>query len=151
VVAVGAALVMATAAQAATPIGPNQYFVGDVNGSSANATIQMGCFGPVTQGETGHPLAGQYVYVSQIFPPVTTNNVGFTGAAKEISVSIAATTSSGTGAVPVGVLTTYDTKLPIPITLTLPCYGNGTAVFAPIPASPTGRAATVTVRFVGQP
>jgi hypothetical protein len=150
VVAVGAALAMATAAQAATPIGPDQYFVGDVNGSSTTATIQMGCFGPVVAGETGHPLAGQYVYVSQIFPPVTTNNVGYTGAAKAVTVSLVTATGSAAGAT-VGVLTTYDTKLPIPITLTLPCYGSGTAVFAPTPASTTGRAATVAVRFLGQP
>jgi hypothetical protein len=41
VLAVGAALAMATAAQAATPIGSDQYFASHVNGSSANAIIQI--------------------------------------------------------------------------------------------------------------
>ncbi|MGH3781302.1 MAG: hypothetical protein ACRDRO_11935 [Pseudonocardiaceae bacterium] len=42
-----------------TPIGPNQYFYGEVNDQAGHATIRMACFGPTHPGQTGHPLAGQ--------------------------------------------------------------------------------------------
>jgi hypothetical protein len=152
VVAVVAALAIATAAQAGTPIGPDQGFGGFVNGSAANATIHMACFGPNSPGETGHPMAGNYVYASQILPP-TNSAIGFTGAAgRAITVSIVVLTPTGQAtAVSVGTLTSYDTKLPIPITVTLPCYGSGTTIFTPTPTSANARSATVVVQFVGQP
>src|SRR5256885_16982308 len=61
------------------PILPNQYFSGLVNGQTANATIRMACFGPI--GGTGHPLAGQTIGVTRVYPPVVgpVNSVGYTG------------------------------------------------------------------------
>lgn len=147
------AAVLATAAPAsATPIGPNQLFVADVNGHvTSPAPIEMGCFGPITPGETGHPLAGQYVAV---LPADTsaTNNVGFTGSAG-VAVNVAIIYNLGdiTVVAPVGTLTAYDVKLPIPTTLVLPCAGSGTAAFDPTPTSPTAKSADLTVDFLGQP
>lgn len=47
--------------------------------------------------------------------------------------------------------TRYDRPQPLPTSLTLPCAGTGTVWFTPIPVVPPSRAATVPVRFVGQP
>jgi hypothetical protein len=147
-----AAIVAATAAPVAAaasttaggPIGPNQYFVGQVNGRTLNAAIQMACFGPILPGQTGHPLPGQTVAVTQA---ATTTNVGYTGsAANSIGAII-----GGTSSTVVIVLTAYDTPAAIPTTLTLPCAGTGTVLFQPSPNSSTARAATVPVTFVGQP
>lgn len=37
------------------PIGPHQYFFGEVNGQAGHATIKKGCFGPIYRGQHGHP------------------------------------------------------------------------------------------------
>ncbi|WP_322780062.1 hypothetical protein [Frankia sp. Cas4] len=139
-----AAATVGTAA-AADPITPKQYFEGFVNSAPANATIQMGCFGPVSPGETGHPLAGQTVAVQRVVDPVVLP--GYTGSAgTTIAVGFPgpATTS------PL-VFTSYGTPLAIPTSLVLPCSGSATVVFSPRPTSPTARNAIVTVTYVGQP
>src|SRR5271157_358114 len=49
-------------------IGPHQVFGGEINGSdgiTSTPTIQMACFGPITPGETGHPLPNQTIGVFQ--------------------------------------------------------------------------------------
>jgi hypothetical protein len=110
----------------------------------------MACFGPIYPGETGHPLAGQYV---QALPPDTAaGSIGFTGSAADaIDVSIIYSLGTITRVVPVGQLTSYGTKLAISTLLTLPCSGSGTAVFDPTPTSSTAKAADLTVDFIGQP
>jgi hypothetical protein len=129
------------------PIGPNQYFYGEVNDQAGHATIKMGCFGPIHPGQTGHPLAGQTVKVLPV-PPPTTSDLGFTGsAAHAIDVRFPTPTVTNT---PV-VLHDYAVSAAIPVTLTLPCYGTGNVAFVPAPTSLTARTATVTVSFVGQP
>ena len=129
------------------PIGPHQYFYGEVNDQAGQATIQMGCFGPIHPGQTGHPLAGQTVKVLPA-PAPTTSDLGFTGsAAHAIAVRFPTPTVTNT---PV-VLRDYAVSAAIPVSLTLPCYGSGKVAFVPNPTSPTARTATVTVSFVGQP
>jgi hypothetical protein len=129
------------------PIGPNQHFYGEVNDHAGHATIQMGCFGPIYPGQTGHPLAGQTVKVLPA-PAPTTSDIGFTGsAAHAIAVRFPTPTAANT---PV-ILRAYAVTAPIPVTLTLPCFGSGTVAFVPDPTSPTAQSATVTVSFVGQP
>jgi hypothetical protein len=129
------------------PIGPNQYFYGLVNNQAGHATIQMGCFGPIRPGQTGHPLPGQTVKVFPV-PPPTTNDLGFTGsAAHAIAVRFPLPTAVNT---PV-ILRDYAVSADIPVSLTLPCSGTGTVAFVPEPTSPTAHTATVTVSFVGQP
>lgn len=50
----------ATAAMAqGAPIGPNQFFIGLVNGNHTNALIYMVCPGPSFSGQTGHPESGR--------------------------------------------------------------------------------------------
>lgn len=140
----------ATSASAAT-IGPNQYFSGNVNGATSNATILVDCVGPVVPGATGHPLPNQYVLATRE-PASTTTNIGYTGsAANALVVSLRLTTSSGTTAYLIGTLTAYDTRLAIPTTLTLPCAATGTVVFTPTPTSTTAKPALVSVRVTGLP
>lgn len=149
---VAAALTLTLAAPAmATAVGPQQYFIGNVNGSTTSATILVGCIGPITPGATGHPLPGQYVLATQV--PGTTTNVGYTGtAAHAITVTLRLGTSWGpVNTYPVGTLTVYDARLAIPTTLDLPCAAHGTAVFAPTPTSSTARSATVAVTVTPQP
>jgi hypothetical protein len=124
------------------PIGPNQYFVGEVNGASANAVIQVGCFGPVVAGETGHPVSGQYV---DVLPGASSSSagVGFTGSAADHVVVDFGGTSTTT---PV-TLTAYGVKAEIPAGLNLPCSGTGKVQFVPAPTSSTARTATVTVTY----
>jgi hypothetical protein len=153
--AVGAVFAIATAAGAATapsiPIGHNQRFVGVVNGATTHASIRLTCRGPVGKGHTGHPLPGQFVEAT---PGVFANApVGFTGAAGD-ALTVALLLREPLGQVqrfPIGTITAYGTKVPIPETLTLPCVGAGRVVFVPTPTSATARTAAVPVRLVGLP
>ena len=129
------------------PIGPNQYFYGLVNDHAGQASILMGCFGPIRPGQTGHPLAGQTVKVFPA-PAPTTSDLGFTGStADAVAVRFPSPTVTTT---PV-ILRDYAVSAEIPTSLTLPCSGSGTVAFVPEPTSPTAHTATVTVTFVGQP
>lgn len=124
------------------PIGPNQYFVGEVNGASANAVIQVGCFGPVVAGETGHPVSGQSVDVVSASSS-STLGVGFTGsAADHVVVGF-----GGTSTITPVTLTAYGVKAAIPAGLDLPCSGTGKVDFVPAPTSSTVHTATVTVTY----
>jgi hypothetical protein len=146
-----AAAVAVAAPASATAIGPNQYFVADINGHvTSPAPIEMACYGPSFPGETGNPLPGQY---AEVLPPATNAGaVGYTGSlGTAINVEIIYTQGTITRVVPVGTLTAYGTKLAIPTSLVLPCYGTGTAVFDPTPTSSTAKAADLTVDFIGQP
>ncbi|MEY9871576.1 hypothetical protein ABH931_001049 [Streptacidiphilus sp. MAP12-33] len=150
-IAAGLALVAAPAAHAdgvvdPAPIGPNQFFTGQVNGTGTDGAIQMACFGPLTPGETGHPLSGQTVDVLPA-PAAGTADVGYTGSAAthiEVGFGAASTTTPVT-------LGFYAVRAAIPTTLVLPCAGTGTVVFTPAPGSPTARPATLAVRYVPQP
>ncbi|WP_042416553.1 hypothetical protein [Streptacidiphilus anmyonensis] len=128
------------------PIGPDQFFTGLVNGATADAAIQMACYGPVTTGETGHPLPGQTVEVLPS-PASGTVDVGYTGsAATDVVVNFGPVSTT-----PPVTLGFYAVKAAIPTSLVLPCSGTGTVAFVPEPGSATARPATLTVRYVGQP
>jgi len=137
-------------------VGPNQYFTGVINGKDGNTiipiVIRMACFGPIKPGETGHPEAGQTVAVHQLFPPSATPTLGFTGNDSEIGAFFNAPPPAGAPiAATTPIFTRYDRPQPLPTSITLPCAGTGTAYFVPIPVIPPSRAATVPVRYVGQP
>lgn len=130
------------------PVGPGITFAGDVNGATSNAQILTSCFGPITPGETGHPLAGQYV---EAVAAASTGGVpGYTGtAATQIAVSL--TTASSASITPLATLYDIFLKVAIPTSVTVPCSGSGTVRFTPLPTSPTARTATVSVNLVSQP
>jgi hypothetical protein len=126
------------------PIGPHQLFVGQVNGVSVDAAIKVGCFGPVTPGETGHPVAGQTVDVMPVVPP-TSSLVGYTGeSADRIQVGF---TLASTAATPV-ILRATVVRAAIPTSLNLPCFGTGQVAFVPAPTSATARTSFVKVTYV---
>jgi hypothetical protein len=135
---------VATAAEPPVfPIGPDQYFSGLVNGKTANATIRMACFGPV--GGTGHPLTGQTIGVTRVFPPVVgpVDSVGYTG---KTANSIVARQADSSTATAIATFTVYETQ-PLSTKVFLPCGGTGTILFVPAPNS-GGRPAAVVVTFV---
>ena len=141
----GGAFGLSTAGAAAVdpaPIGPNQYFLGEVNGTSVNAVILVACPGPVISGQTGHPVSGQSVDVLPA-PSPTATGVGYTGVAGG-SVRVAFSNTATADSV---VLTQYAVKAAIPTTLLLPCSGTGTVAFVPAPTSSTARSAFLKVTY----
>jgi len=142
-------------------IGPNQYFAGVVNGTDGNTIvlipIHMACFGPLTPGETGHPLDGQTLAVHALFPPTTATTLGKTGQDWTIDVffggpppaAIRALTSRS--AATTVSFSRYDKMKALPTSLTLPCGGTGTVWFVPIPVVPPSQAEAVHVLFEPQP
>ncbi len=139
----------AAAVQDPLPVGPDQTFAGQVNGVSTGAAIRTDCLGPIVVGETGHPLADQYV--EAVTAPVTSATAGYTGtSAHQLQVTLATPTSSSVGAL-IGTLNSFYVQLPIPTTLSVPCTGTGLVAFTPAPTSPTARTATVTVTFLSGP
>jgi hypothetical protein len=151
----------AATAGAAHRVGPHQFFTGVINGEDGNTTvpipIEMACFGPVTPGETGHPMGGQTLAVHQLFPPSMAGTLGETGDDSSISVFFGAPPPApipGTSSPSVGKrvsFTRYDKAKELPTSLTLPCGGTGTVWFVPIPVVPPSRAQAVPVEFESQP
>ena len=153
-----ASSVIALPAGAAVKVGPDQFFTGVINGHLGNTstpiTIRMACFGPVTPGETGHPMAGQTLAVHQLFPPTATaGSLGFTGNDAEIGVffNVVPPVRPGASVSTTPIFKRYNAPKRLPISLTLPCGGTGTAYFTPIAVVPPSRTASVPVEFLGQP
>ena len=146
---VAGAAVATPALAAGGPIGPKQYFYGEVFGLSSSTlpnVIAVACAGPAT---IGHPVAGQYVAAHQIFPPIAATT-GYTGNdANEINVNLFY--SQGTISVLTPVFATlryYDQNVEIPTSLTVPCNGTGVLDFTPSPdPGNSGSASSVTVTF----
>jgi hypothetical protein len=138
---------VAAALQAPVPIGPNQPFVGFVNGSSANAFIRVGCVGPTRPGQTGHPLAGQSMEVR--FSNATV--AGFTGTAHSVTATITYPAPATSQPTTLASFSNYFVPTPISTQARLPCTGRGTVAFTPMDNSPSARPWDMTVNFVAQP
>lgn len=143
----GGALAIPAAAQAG-PIGPKQYFQGQVFGVASNTmpnVIEVACVGPEA---TGHPLPGQDVEVQQLFPPVT-NTTGYTGNfGVEIDAVLIWSRGTITVATPIAKFTNYGVAMPIPTSITVPCSGKGMMSFEPSPnPDNSGIPSNVTVTF----
>jgi hypothetical protein len=128
------------------PIGPDQNFVGLVNGDRDAATIKMACFGPTWPGRTGHPFGGQAVSAQRVL----TSDGKLVGNTGKIGRQIGVVFGDSSGDGPV-LLRAYGISAKIPTTLTLPCDGTGTVWFVPTPASLTARPAAVSVTYASQP
>ncbi len=131
------------------PVGPDMYFTAAVNPQVASTgavpVIKVICPGPIQPGETGHPLAGQYVEAYAVVPP-TSSLAGYTGsAAHEIDALFSGATSTTVN--PPVVIKNFFVEVPIPTTLNLPCGGAGTVSFVPIPTSPTAKGYAVKVAY----
>jgi hypothetical protein len=125
------------------PIGPNQAFIGLVNGLSGQSRIAVTCDGPIDIVRTGHPVAGQTFKVSSVVTG-STEIPGFTGSDAK---SITADLGLSAGTTPPAVFTFYEVTAPIPTTLSVPCSGTGAVVFTPNRTSATSRTASVKVTF----
>jgi hypothetical protein len=144
VLSIAAAPAIASAAE--PPIflvGPDQYFSGLVNDQSANATIRMACPGPV--GGSGHPVAGQTIGVTRVYPPFPgpVDTIGYTGTTAN---SIVARQLNSAATAAIATFTFYADQA-LSTKVFLPCGGTGTILFAPAPNS-GGRPASVKVTFI---
>ena len=145
-VAVGALAVVVLAlipgtAVAATPIGPNQIFIGEVNGSAAPVNFDVVCPGAAN---TGHAF-GDTVGVVKLQDPIP--GFGRTGSATSIAADLEYTMGNIVVFEPVITFTTYTT-MAVPETVTAPCSGKGTMVFTPVNGGPTATPSSVSVTFV---
>lgn len=154
--AIAPAATAAAASPVTVPVGPGQFFGGLVNGSNgstAPAPIQTSCIGPVTAGEVGHPLPGQTVEVV-LASSVNSSIEGFTGSEAKSIIADLIYTPTPTGPTfieQVATFASYNVAEPIPVTITVPCGGEGEMSFMPDPDSLTAKPATVPVVFVSQP
>jgi hypothetical protein len=154
VAAAGILLVTAAPAMAAgsaepAPIAANQFFVGVVNGQTGASRVAVTCDGPIDFVPTGHPVAGQFVEVQQVF---ATERAAAAGGLVGSTGSAATTIGVRLGSLdpetrPI-VLKAYQSAVRIPTDILVPCEGDRTVSFEPNETSPTARPATVTVTFV---
>jgi len=137
---VALALVPGTAV-AATPIGPNQIFIGEVNGSAAPVSFDVVCPGAAN---TGHAF-GDTAGVVKLQDPIP--GFGRTGNASSIAADLLYTIGTISVVEPVTKFTTYTTNA-VPDTVTTPCSGKGTMVFTPVNGGSGATPSSVTVTFV---
>lgn len=140
VAAIPGAALNGAASGAQVPVGPNQSFVGLVNGKLAGAQIEVLCRGPA---QTGHPVAGQTLSVQS--RSRASDSSGFTGRRAHAIVTEFVPTS--TVGAPIKEMFTDYGDLPIPTTVRLPCSGTSTVRFGPRPTSRTARSTRVSVTF----
>jgi hypothetical protein len=135
---------VAGATPATATIGPHQHFLGLVNGKSNKATVIVACPGPISIGDTGHPVGGTIAVES---PSTVADNSGNTGSRGH---EVVASFVTPTAAIPItttGVTFTRYGSQPIPTSLSLPCSGSGDVVFTPEPPSTSARNTTVSVTY----
>jgi hypothetical protein len=137
----GAAVPVALAGAQPAPVavGPNQSFVGLVNGHPGKATIEVVCPGPLRVNQHGYALPGQTLGVESPSPVA----LGYTGTRAD-SIVAQFLTPSTTAAGTTVTFTDYGNQ-PLPTTVLLPCDGSSTVVFVPRPTSATARSSRVTV------
>lgn len=149
---------MAAAAAPARPprvaVAPNQIFSAEVNGRDGvtqPVTIQMACFGPVTPGETGHPMGHQTLAVFLRHHPRP--RFGDTGAnGTQIGAFFGAPPPAAARAASGPVWFTHYRTKALPTSEVLPCSGSGHVIFVPLPMSPgTEQTVDVPVDYAGQP
>jgi hypothetical protein len=136
--------VSASDAGASTAVGPDQSFVGLVNGHATDATVDVVCPGPAATGRTGHPTSGQTLGVQS--PPPAAATSGFTGTKARSIAAVFVSKVAVASQVSAVSFTQYGTE-PLPTTLLLPCSGTGTVVFSARPTSKSARTSRVMVSF----
>jgi hypothetical protein len=138
-------LAVAPAASAVTQpvlITPNQYFKGIFNGHPPGAAM---VFVSCTVGATtGHPVAGQQLWVEETTPVSTGPDVGYTGS-KGTAINASLVPVSATTVI--AHFTAYGVKKALSTSLTVPCSGKGAFDFAPSPTSGTAKTAVLAVTF----
>jgi hypothetical protein len=125
------------------PIGPDEYFSGFINNHPpGNAVIKVICPGPAN---TGHPAGNQKMEVKTA-QPTSTFDTGFTGSAgRKITATLLPAAATPTV---LARFTSFFVPKKIPVSITVPCSGTGTVVFAPSPPSSMAKSAKLPVTFV---
>jgi hypothetical protein len=127
-----AAVVLVLPATTATAIaqkaiGPNQHFVGLVNGSKANAEVRVACGGPVYSGRTGPVVGGQNMSVARV-----ANGGGDTGPFHAVYAWFVPASASSTPPTQLK-FTAYGVPQSIPTSIQVPCDGSGQVEFSSCP------------------
>ena len=104
-------------------IGPDQHFIGLVNGKDTGAVVYTVCPGPAGPGQMGHPAGNQTVEVQRVSRGG--GNTGSTG-----SVVYGYLPGSPPG---ITKLNRYDTPGAIPTSAMVPCGGKGVLYFSSCP------------------
>jgi hypothetical protein len=141
----GTGVATATAQQ---PIGPDQHFIGLVNGSNYDPAVYVFCGGPVYPGRTGPVAGGQTMAVAEV-----ASGAGFTGPFSHVYAWFVPPSPSPIASRPPALLfSEYGVPQSIPTSFQVPCYGTGQVEFSPCPyLAPCAFGWTpdyVTVRFV---
>jgi hypothetical protein len=116
----------AVAAGAQTPIGPNQNFLGLVNGSNQDPVVYTVCPGPSSPGQMGRVAAGQKLEVARV-----KGAAGYTGPFSQIHAWIVPVAS--TPPPPSVTFEKYGVAKSIPSTVRVPCDGTGQVEFSSCP------------------
>jgi hypothetical protein len=130
VLATAVVLVLPTAtatASAQKAIGPNQHFVGLVNGSKANAEVRVVCGGPIYSGRTGSVAGGQTMSVAKV-----ANGGGYTGPYRAVNAWFVPASASSTPPTQLK-FTAYGVPQSIPTSIQVPCGGSGQVEFSSCP------------------
>jgi hypothetical protein len=126
--ALGPGLGVAGAQQA---IGPDQHFIGLVNGSNVDPVVTVVCPGPLYPGRTGPVAGGQTMSVAEVAA-----GGGYTGPFSQVeawlvpSVAVPVTALSSPAEL---TFTSYGAPRAIPSSFQAPCYGVGQVEFSPCP------------------
>jgi hypothetical protein len=110
---------------AQTPVGPNQHFIGLVNGSNTSVVVDTVCPGPVWRGREGPVAGGQTRSVAEV-----ARGRGFTGPFSQIYSWFVPRHEE----TPVELaFTSYGTPQSIPSSVRVPCGGTGRVEFSSCP------------------
>jgi hypothetical protein len=115
-------------AGAATRVGPDQHFIGLVNGTDTNAVVYTVCPGPVVPGRTGPVEGGQTLSVER-----QVGGSGYTGPFDSIHAWFVPATGTHLNAPPSVTFARYGVAKVIPPTVRVPCDGTGTVEFSSCP------------------
>ena len=110
------------------PIGPNQHFVGRVNGTRPLAVVFTVCGGPTWAGRTGPVAGGQTLSVAR-----ARKGHGYTGPFTSVYAWFVPPSGSSTTAPVQLAFTSYNARQVIPASVTVPCDGIGLVEFSSCP------------------
>ncbi len=116
----------AAPASAHTPVGPDQHFVGLVNGSNVSPIVYTVCPGPANPGQMGRVEGGQTLSTAEV-----ANGAGYTAGFSSIYAWFVPTVA--TPAPPSVNFTKYGVAKRIPKSVRVPCDGTGQVEFSSCP------------------
>jgi hypothetical protein len=116
-------------AAAQVPIGPNQHFLGLVNGSNNDPAVYVVCPGPVYAGRTGPVAGGQTMSVAQV-----ASGGGYTGVFSNVNSWFVPASPVAPFPGPTELkFTEYGVPQSIPTSIQVPCGGTGQVEFSSCP------------------